>query len=130
MLQKEALSGTRSAASSLSRLFAGRESLARLAAFVSEVNVAGIPADLGRSGPNDLREHLREVVMRICTDRKDVAFLASQGQIKNECWLSDIASLMNAGKKPKTTALLPNPGTLPCADSQEARGELNLSWPR
>ena len=51
-----------------------------------------------RWSPNDAREDLRDLILKICADRKDLVFRISECKIKHEEWLQDITSIIATGK--------------------------------
>lgn len=75
---------------------AGRESLSRLAASIMEYSTITI-STRSRWGPNDIREDLRDLILKICADRKDLVFRISEYKIKHEEWLQDITSVIATG---------------------------------
>ncbi|XP_015126095.2 dynein heavy chain 12, axonemal [Diachasma alloeum] len=77
----------------------GRQSLTRLAS-----NMAGcglFQPEIGSAyGINEWREDIKGVLKRSGGVQKDLVFLITEGQIKEEAFLSDIDSLLNSGEVP------------------------------
>lgn len=77
----------------------GRQSLTRLAASMAGCGL--FQPEIGSAyGVNEWREDLKRVLKNSGGIGKDLAFLITEGQIKNEAFLSDIDSLLNSGEVP------------------------------
>ncbi|KAI8468854.1 MAG: dynein heavy chain 8 [Monoraphidium minutum] len=77
----------------------GRQSVARLAAHIAGLEVFQV--EVGKSyGRAEWREDLKACCRRAGAEGKRLAFLMSDGQLKEEAWLEDIGQLLNGGEVP------------------------------
>ena len=81
----------------------GRQSLTRLSSFIAEFQCMGI--EITRTYNKDAwREDLKRVLMQAGAKAKDVVFLFSDTQIKEESFLEDINNILNSGDVPNLYA--------------------------
>jgi len=81
----------------------GRQSLTRLAAFMSDMKCFSIEITRGY-GPKEFHEDLVKIMMSAGTKRKDIVFLFSDTQIVKESFLEDVNNLLNSGTIPNIYA--------------------------
>lgn len=71
--------------------------MSNLAASVMDFSAVTI-SSRSRWGPNDLREDLRDLILQICADKKDLVFRVSESKIKHDEWLQDITTMIVTGE--------------------------------
>ena len=77
----------------------GRQSLTRLAGFICGMEV--LQVEIAKSyGRTEWREDLKKVLRKAGADMKNVVFLFSDTQIKDESFLEDINNILNSGEVP------------------------------
>ncbi|KAG2501733.1 hypothetical protein HYH03_000233 [Edaphochlamys debaryana] len=77
----------------------GRQSLTRLAGFICGMEV--LQVEIAKSyGRTEWREDLKKVLRRAGAEMKQVVFLFSDTQIKDESFLEDINNILNSGEVP------------------------------
>jgi dynein heavy chain len=81
----------------------GRQSVTRLAAHISDMDVFGIEVSKSYSMV-DWREDLKTVLRKAGAEGKPTVFLFADTQIKEEAYLEDINGLLNAGEVPNLFA--------------------------
>ena len=81
----------------------GRQSLTRLAAFMSDMKCFSIEITRGY-GVKEFHEDLVKIMMMAGTKQKDVVFLFSDTQIVKESFLEDVNNLLNSGTVPNIYA--------------------------
>lgn len=77
----------------------GRQSLSRLAAYISEVDVFQIEITKGY-GQAEWRESLKEMFTQAGTKTSSLVFLFTDSQIKSEGFVEDINNILNNGEVP------------------------------
>jgi len=77
----------------------GKQSLTRLAAFMSDYKCISIELTRGY-GNNEFREDIKKLFMVAGVERNPVVFLFTDSQIVNEGFVEDINSILNAGDVP------------------------------
>ena len=77
----------------------GRHSAAKLAAFISDYELSQVELTRGY-GPADWRDGLKAVMLRTGVEGRQLVFLMSDGQVKDEAMLEDINMLLNTGDVP------------------------------
>ena len=81
----------------------GRQSLTRLAAFMSDMKCFSIEITRGY-GVKEFHEDLIKIMIGAGTKQKDVVFLFSDTQIVRESFLEDVNNLLNSGSIPNLYA--------------------------
>ncbi|TPX35722.1 hypothetical protein SmJEL517_g02025 [Synchytrium microbalum] len=81
----------------------GRQSLAKLATFMSQYEIFQI--EISKSyGKAEWRDDLKKMLMLAGAENKPTVFLFTDSQIKEESFIEDIASLLNSGDVPNIFA--------------------------
>jgi dynein heavy chain len=81
----------------------GRQSLTRISAFMMDFEVFQI--EISKSyGQIEWREDIKKVTKKAGNENKDIVFLFTDSQIKDESFVEDISNLLNAGEVPNLFA--------------------------
>ncbi|CEM19434.1 unnamed protein product [Vitrella brassicaformis CCMP3155] len=82
----------------------GRNSLSRLAAFMSDYHLFSIEI-AKKYGTAEFREDIKSMMMNIAKNQKPIAFFFSDTQIVKESFLEDINNIVNTGEVPNLFAV-------------------------
>ncbi|OEH75824.1 hypothetical protein cyc_04028 [Cyclospora cayetanensis] len=74
-----------------------RESLSRLATAIMDYTDVTM-STISHYGPKDLQEYLRDIIIQICTGKRDFVFRISESSVKYDEWFQDITSIIATGE--------------------------------
>lgn len=77
----------------------GKQSTARLAAFVSDMQCVSLEISRGY-GLKDFREDMKKFFITSGVEGKDLVFLFTDSQVVDESMLEDVNSVLNSGEIP------------------------------